>query len=63
MFLFFASFAVADTTTELYEKVFGAQDPAAEVSIPVEVMFDGRESGVATLLLAADGSFRVETKR
>lgn len=60
--LFFASIAVADTTNQMYEKVFGPQDPAAEVSIPVEVMFDGRESGLATLLLAADGSFRVETE-
>jgi len=59
----FATSAHAEAPADksaLFDKVFGSKDATAETSIPVELMFDGRESGLATMLINNDGAFRVD---
>ncbi len=56
-----ANAASSADKSALFEQVFGPKDPAAETSIPVEMIFDGRETGLVTIVIANDGAFRVET--
>lgn len=46
----------------LFDQVFGAKEAAAKTYIPVEIMFDGREAGMTTIVMANDGTFVIEAE-